>query len=476
MKSIFTLACLYLATFSGFGQTVPNSGFEEWENRLLYTNPDGYVSTNTNLFFNGQSANVTKVNEAVTGSSSILLKTVKVGQDSIIGGLFLGSPGNMGISGGYPFTERPDSFGFYYKSNYSAMDTAFAVVFFKNKGKTIGVVQIRINELHSSFKRISVPVSYFDTIKPDTLAMFISSGNPDGNAQVGNFLQLDNLFFTNSSQQLPNNSFENWTDLNSAEPKDWFSSNTFITSDTGKSVVKSTDRKEGNYSALITTKEVNQGQNMGFLILGKIGQKDDPTDGLKINSNPKQLSFWYKYEPIGNDSAMVGVWINSYDKVGDSVKLLMEIIKPLGSSSVWKEMVLDIDYDDTLNPAEDIVIGFASSDLEFRPDSARIGSRMWVDMVNLTLYPLMITKLNSYNWKIWPVPCYGSLNIHQTNFPNEEVMTNIYNDQGRLEKTVLLKFDNGNAVLNLNEFSSGTYLIDVNYGKYIIQKRVVLLK
>ena len=136
-KYLIISAFAFICISSSNAQQVANGGFENWTMKTLLNEPNGYSSSNTWAYVSGSGDNVTKDTSAYHGSFAAKLTTVQTQNDTIFGALFIGTPGDGGVTGGMPYTDQPDSVSGYVKYNIPTGDSAFFIVAFKNSGTMI---------------------------------------------------------------------------------------------------------------------------------------------------------------------------------------------------------------------------------------------------------------------------------------------------------------------------------------------------
>ena len=94
------------------------------------------------------------------------------------------------------------------------------------------------------------------------------------------YILLASLFFVPSlAQNIPNVSFENWSNVSTFEPSPWMTAGT---------VTRSTDAKEGGYAIKLAN---NQGMNgQSFVASGQFG--DNGIKGFPYDEQPLSMRFW----------------------------------------------------------------------------------------------------------------------------------------------------------------------------------------
>jgi hypothetical protein len=189
-------------------QQIPNAGFESWSGG----EPDSWNTTNMSVLFTPFLTVNQETNNPQSGTSCAMLETVTkniflVGQVTIPGVLTLGvlniDPVNQtaSISGGIPFTGRPQALSGYIKYQPSSGDMCLLGLGLTkwNNGvrDTIGFSFLPFGISTSEWMGFTVPLLYLIQETPDTLNIgLISSNIADGLAHTGSKLWVDNLSLT----------------------------------------------------------------------------------------------------------------------------------------------------------------------------------------------------------------------------------------------------------------------------------------
>jgi len=195
MKKItMSLICLLAVGFA-FSQTIPNSGFEDWTGGQ----PTGWSTFNSTV-----SGGATQTNDAYAGSSAVKLQTKNLLFQPVPGTVTLGtitiSGMNASITGGIPFTFRPDSLTGYYKYTPSGSDRNYVgLALFKyntttNNADTLAKGFFGNNTSVSAYTRFSFPVEYLMSGNPDTLNV-LGMSSMAGYTTNGSIMFLDELSF-----------------------------------------------------------------------------------------------------------------------------------------------------------------------------------------------------------------------------------------------------------------------------------------
>ncbi|MFN8237704.1 MAG: T9SS type A sorting domain-containing protein [Chitinophagales bacterium] len=112
---------------------------------------------------------------------------------------------------------------------------------------------------NGEFVRLAFPFIYPDATVPDTIILgFLSNDlnimfNNTGEVAPENILELDNLFYTGTTQQIPNSGFEDWIIKSFDYPVSWVTTEMESASfdNVSGQVLKTTDARNGQYAVLI---------------------------------------------------------------------------------------------------------------------------------------------------------------------------------------------------------------------------------
>lgn len=167
--------------------SIPNGGFENWDNANKPTSWDGSnISVppivNYKVIFQ-------EITDPYNGSYSVKLLSKEystAGVTRVVPAFitlgkfwFTISPQAGGYKGGIPFTGRPDSVKFYYKSSVAGNDMAhFTFESWKGNHTTlVGGDTTYLPSSTSSWTMMEVPITYHSALNPDSLNIVFSASN-----------------------------------------------------------------------------------------------------------------------------------------------------------------------------------------------------------------------------------------------------------------------------------------------------------
>jgi hypothetical protein len=269
---------------------------------------------------------------------------------------------------------------------------------------------------------------------------------------------------------VPNGDFENWTSFGSYEnPTNWDTPNQAISIALPfgtKVVTKSTDHESGSFSARLESKQLTFPSvvvpgvvTLGTLTIDIFTQTFSINGGVPIHDVPTHLKGFYKYQPMGGDSCVIGIGLTRWNNgVRDSVGI--GTFSAHDAANTWTPFSAWIDY--VLPEAPDTFNILAISSADSTPTA---GSVLFVDNIYLDY----TTGINQED------PAAG-ITIYQD---REEKQILVYFDFEKPESTQIQLFNmTGQSVVMIpaetlmkermivkyKGFSTGIYVLEIMHG------------
>jgi hypothetical protein len=231
-----------------------------------------------------------------------------MGSDSAFAAIFNGDPEDL--TGGIPFTQKPDSLKGYYKYHIAGNDTGTIMVVFTSA--SLGPLTMLVEQItgtENNYIPFSFPITWdpmLTGISPDSLVIAFSPNNVESSMDTGSYLYLDNISFTGTgiTDTIPNADFENWTNVEYDDPTDWSSIDQYLAAEGKNSSIKTTDAYDGNYALMLETVYMSSwGDTVGSIFSGDLSIMGPPT-GFAYTGTPQKLTGYYKFISSNpNDSA-----------------------------------------------------------------------------------------------------------------------------------------------------------------------------
>lgn len=475
----FSLFLLLISLyFSASSQEIQNHSFENWFSQQYYEDPDGFASTNFASYITTGEPNVLKSTDAYTGSYAVKMETVPSSEGDIAGALFIGAIGDGYIAGGIPFDERPDSVTGYVKYDVLGMDTANIVVLFKKFGAPLGLCLIQFTGTQNDYVYFSAPVQWLAPIvPPDSLATGISSSTVFGIPEAGSTITVDNIGFVGANASFPNFDFEDWTQYSSEEPEDWFTSNFFNFSIGTSSVSKTEDSYDGDFAIKMVNTVSVWDDTLGLITNGTFGAQG-PIKGMPIDSIPDKLSGYYKYEPVGSDTALARMALYYFNETTGNTEKLDDRVINLPPASEYTYFEIESNYyslpePDTLN------IAFASGNFIDEGAYIGLGSTLYIDALEITYKPHIVgigeEKYETIH-HVYPNPASDQISFEFQDVLKNEITVTISDSKGVLVyQTKYMPMSMKQFDISVNEFLPGIYFYMIESqensykGKFIVE-------
>ncbi|MBI2280147.1 MAG: T9SS type A sorting domain-containing protein [Bacteroidetes bacterium] len=442
MKKTLLILSSLLVGFTGYSQY---EGFENWTQQNTLILDDYRSSLNEGQAVAGSTSQSLDAN---MGNYSVRLETVLYMSDTVFGYFISGDPDNM-TPGQQVTLNDVDSVIGYYKADIQPNDSVLficATTFLSNPsgGGTYFLTQSQSNWTRFAFY-IGAPVS-------DSLMIGAATGNPlaDFRGIPGTWIQFDDIQLKSSTgvtQNILNNSFENWSTVTWDDLDNWQTFNQWAIGEPVMPVVKSTDAYSGNYAIELNVLLNSNGDTLwGAATNGFFGESYWG-GGEPFTSSPVAVEFYYQYMPVGADTCNV-----SFE------------FKKTGFPSEWAGGGF-------FNTVPSYTLFTNPISLSNTPDTLminlwtgrNIGSKLVVDDINF-IYPVGVSELLIVEKLVaYPNPVKDVLNLRFELKADKKVIVNLIDVTGKQLST----FDFGhlnqgvyNQTFNTANFDSGIYFIE----------------
>lgn len=423
---LFVNLLLLFACLGVRAQTIPNGDFETWTSYNNYAPDSGWYNSNVQSLIAEDSLTVWSVT-GVSGQA-IHIQTAIVGRDTLQAWITnsIDDP-QMGI-GGVPYSQSPTGITGYYRYNLPGNDSAGIAVFFKKSGTIISSNMFKIRNASgslSSFTPFSFPIPTL-SVTPDTVIIAITSSNLFGaGLQSGSWIEIDELAFTGIgiTQPIPDGNFDTWVNTPVQFPTGWSTFANF----NGDGLSQSSDAYIGSYSCQLvsTINYDNSGARRvvaGEITNGHMPPNSGPTGGRPYTLTSDTLFGYYKYAPVGSDTAFVSLNLTHLGSSvgGGSVALT--------AASSWTLFTIPIG---AMSTPDTLLLSIQSS--SYNNSSITAGSTLKVDHLWLKSQPLGIDELSAAaNTLVYPNPANDVLNFRLDAGMQGPVTIYLYDMMGRV--------------------------------------------
>lgn len=272
-----------------------------------------------------------------------------------------------------------------------------------------------------------------------------------------------------ATAQIPNFSFENWTNKGSYEiPAQWGTLNNTTASDNVFTVTKASPGSPGSFYMKITSRTIGAAVVGGIAVCGELDSiSKKAKSGFAYSAQPASFTGKWQHMIFGTSQGSVkailtkwNVALNKRDTIGIASKTLT------GMAMSWANFTVNFVYFNSDMPDSCIIelrsSGNAPADQDY----------LWVDNLGFTGVATGIDVLNTDNdaIEVYPNPTTSVVNIRSKN-------------SSRVENVILFDIL-GNKLLELNEipengidiskFTKGNYFVQIKTNTALTIKKISL--
>lgn len=438
-KTLLSLSAIVFS-FAGYAQY---EGFENWTQSNIQSLVDYETSVNEGQINTSQST------DAHTGLYSVKLEVLQLPSGDTTFGYFIsGNPDDM--SPGQQVTlNNVDSVVGYYKADFQSGDSALFIAMTTFMGTPTGGGTFYINQSQSNWTRFAF---YVGAIAADSLMIGAANGDPINEIRgvPGSWIMFDDIQLKSSTgvtQNILNNSFENWTTLVWDELDGWNTTNQWYIGEPTMPVVKTTDAYTGNYAVELNTFLDSRGDTSWSQITNGIFGEGQMEGGVPFTGNPTAIEFYYKYAPAGNDTAYFNI---EFKKTG--------LPSQWGGTNVAvaaSSFTLNNNFLPFLNSPDSILIVIHAG--------RNPGTQLIVDDLNF-IFPVGVSEFVDVEKIVaYPNPVKEVLNIRFNLKADKNIKIRLIDILGK-ELTSIdfgnLSIGTYNQTFNVSGYSSGVYFIE----------------
>ena len=284
---------------------------------------------------------------------------------------------------------------------------------------------------------------------------------------------LVNLSLVALSQEIPNNNFQSWVNVETYEnPEFWSTSNDPLLAIFSLiPVSKSTDAYSGDFSARLETNELPL-LNLhipGIVTLATINIVTEPPSysiggGLFLQENVSKLTGMYKYTGVEGDSATVIIYNFKHDE-GSVFDTIGYGVTYLQDATDWSSFTVNMHNLNNHVPDTFNVVILSSSSTDF---TAGAGSVLLVDDIAIeTNTGIFSINANTINVKVYPNPSANFVQF-ETNKSEKDRKVNIYTIDGMLIS--VNNFYNNKTSIDVSELPPAMYTYSITKNSTILNR------
>jgi hypothetical protein len=436
-KTLLPLACMVIIT-SAFAQ-VENGDFENWNTLILFEQPFmefDAISSSYEIFVETGQTNVTQV--VHEDGSAIRLENIEI-EDEVMPAFYLlgEAPDQDGedlvFPGGLTASD-PNVTGISVDMSYEFLGEAsgFVIVQFKSNGVPVGPGTMGTGTFFYPMTGqqdwgnvvfdfgTTIDTQYDQVVIGFATADLIGS---DSEFAVGSWMEIDNLSFINSTDEIPNSDFEVWAQV----PPVFYPMKVDVEIDLlNPTYIQSADASDGQFALGLITRDIDGFAEPTKAMLGII-QVAGGVPTIDLNDEHSLLSFDYKYLAENDLAEAV---ITFYQESEESLLPVYGKVIDLEPNSSYESIEYSFleDLEENFVSATKMSIEFSSSKEDGNPE---VNSVLLLDNVEVSGTLRIFTALRitePYQVTSFPNPTMGrvtfDLGIVATGFYR------VYNTQG----------------------------------------------
>lgn len=455
-----TAAFLWFCACALHAQQIANGTFENWSNVTAYENIDEW--NNGNYQIPGV-VTTTKV-PGQLGQYAAHLETVGVGADTTFGFILHGDFVNGVATRGVPFTTDIDALQGWYRYDLMPNDSAVIYLLIWNNGSITDTLLKFIGGSQPQWTAFNFPVNGGLSTPADSVVLAVTSSSPFSltGMAAGSWIEVDELRLTSANvlnpDEVPNNGMEDWTDVTSEEPDNWFTFNPLLLQLGLAPVTKSTMAHAGNFSVRMETLDLGGDTLPGILTNGNIFTGGLFT-GIPYTDTPSLMTAFYQYAPVGVDTAGVGALF-----VSNGLIVAQAYLSFTATTSNWTFAGAPVTL---FNSPDTLILQVYSGD--------NPGSVLYLDDLAFAGISMGVSTSTASTMRLFPQPASDVLHVVRGTVNGDRAVLRIMDHMGRLVREEVVANSGGATLeLSLTGLAAGQYVLELRNGEHC--DRVVFVK
>jgi len=443
---------------------IPNFDFELWTTTTR-AKPDGWDFT---------VGKVSQYTPACHNSFAVKIENFRYKSSKHLqpGVLLIGNTvDDMHFIGGTPFNARPDTISGCFNYFIPANDTALILLKLKRQGVIISDNWFKIAGTSSgSFTELKFPIPYTSAGNADSIIIgLISTDIRFQNEQfpLGGYLIADNIHFSGTSENIPNNDFESWQINTQYSLDNWYSGHDDPIHPENYHFSRTNDAQHGNFAVLLQNYLNPTDTLSGWFSTGRNWNTPD----FIVNARHQSLTGYYKFLPENNDT--MNVFVSMFK---NHIPVGLGNFQSAAVQADYTPFIADIFIQDTIVPDSGQISIQACG---HRPLG---NSKLYIDNLNFDGFlsgvkapPL--TATSNFDFNVYPNPFSDQATVSFTLDQDEQVVVRLFDLSGK--QLALLTngyFKSGRNKINLpaSGFDKGFYICVINTKTNVLSKKIII--
>jgi len=443
---------------------IPNFDFETWT-PITFAKPQGWDAA---------FGRISQFNTACYNNYAVKIQNSIVNEGEP-GAIMIGRSNDQGstFTGGTPFNARPDTLKGCFNYSIQSGDTALILLILKKHGTEISNNWFKIfGNSSGNYIQLKFPITYNSAGNADSLIIGIVSTNIHNMTlplPLASYLIVDNIRFTGTAENIPNNDFENWITNTVYTLNNWWypNKNSFVPIYSDMPVTQTTDKQHGSNAALIQNLTYPNEPIPGFLSTSV--KRNDPS--FSVNGRHQSLTGYYKFLPENNDTMNIYIYMyKNHNMIG------WGNFQTSSSATTYTPFLVEIIYNDTITPDSGQV------DIQACWNKPMGNSRLYIDNLNFDGFLSVIKEpvlpsAGNIDFNVCPNPFREQAIFSFTLNHDESVMIRLFDLSGK--QVALIANGNykpGDYKINLSAtgLRKGFYIGVMNTKDQVASRKVII--
>lgn len=426
----------WLWSLSALAQSndLPNGNFEGWQDTFAYAVPEGYVTTSNSwgLMPFGVS-NVIRSENAFSGNYALEVRTVDDNGQAIPGVAMNASESGGFYSGGFAYNQEPDSLFGRYRYHAANGDSVSIEVIFKRNGDVKNYSRFAFEGTQNQWTAFAFPIPVLPPLpfgNYDTVVFRFQSSSPHvAQPNIGNFLAVDSMRFSNVFYQPDNMDFEDWDVFYPGwEPNDWYTINrTFQMLGMNRYARASSDSYFGNFALRVKGEFLPIGSiRLGYVTLNPDYDLGSPgaATAHEITVAPDSVCFYYKYSDASNTGEQGYVQLDFYQN-GASLNGVTINLPEVQNYTRFGQALPSFGG---FTPSH---MNAVISAIDPNGFSAGVGNELWIDGITFFCGSMALTEKELQEGLWFPNPARDQIQLTEKLMDNRPNQIRILDSNGR---------------------------------------------
>jgi hypothetical protein len=281
------------------------------------------------------------------------------------------------------------------------------------------------------------------------------------------------VLYNKFQAQIPNNGFENWTNMGTYSNPDGWGNNNNTTALAGVfTVTKGTPGNPGTGYLKLTSKTIGISLVNGIAVSGVFDSiTQSAKSGFPFNQRPAQFTGKWQHMIYGSSQGSITVLLTRWDvTTGSRINVGIATHTLVGMAMSWANFIIPINYNDGSNPDTCIITLKASGNNPTNNDY------LWVDDLAFTGTVVGIDDDNTLGKNLILYPNPTKEEIHFTLIQSQHISFELIEISGKIVLTENYGLARENEPINipLTNIKAGNYILRIIGEKETVIRKIII--